>query len=125
MDTRPRQAVMTRGIVLATIAFTLLGVRLARADHLAWMAPYRSNGGGGCCGEANCVPATVALGPDGEVRVNGVPLRLPMGSVHLAPDGMDTGWWCYQAQVSCQPPLFEISAACARCVFVPRRLGTL
>jgi hypothetical protein len=125
MHTRLRQVVMTRGMVLATIGLALLVVQLAEADHLAWMAPYRGSGGGACCGEANCVPATVVRGPDGEVRVNGVPLRLPTGSVHLAPDGVDTGWWCYQALMSCQPPLLEISAACARCVFVPQRLGTL
>jgi hypothetical protein len=125
MHTRPRQAVTTSGMVLAIIGLALLVVQLAGADHLAWMAPYRSSGGGACCGEANCVPATVVRGPDGEVRVNGVPLRLPTGSVHLAPDGVDTGWWCYQALMSCQPPLLEISAACARCVFVPQRLGTL
>jgi hypothetical protein len=32
------------------------------------------------------------MGSDDEVIVNGVPLQLPHGSVHLAPDGIETGW---------------------------------
>ncbi len=72
-----------------------------------------------------CVPATVVAGRDGEVIVNGVPLRLPPGSVHPVPDSVDTGWWCYQGPVNCQPPTLEISAACARCVFFRRSTGDI
>jgi hypothetical protein len=113
------------GVALAAVLVWWLIVAPASADHLSWMRPYTSAGGASCCGDVDCVPATVGLGPDGEVIVNGVPLRLPRGSVHLAPEGVETGWWCYQGHAACQPPLLEISQACARCVFVPGRPGTL
>jgi hypothetical protein len=112
-------------IVVAGVVVWWFVVAPAYADHLPWMRPYKSEGGGSCCGDVDCILATVAMGPDGEVVVNGVPLRLPPGSVHLAPDGVETGWWCYHGHAPCQPPLLEISEACARCVFMPHRPGHL
>src|SRR5262245_43341015 len=86
--TRSGGTVVRDGIALAAVLMWLV-VAPASADHLSWMRPYKSEGGGICCGDVDCVPATVAMGPDGEVVVNGVPLRLPRGSVHLAPDGIE------------------------------------
>jgi hypothetical protein len=125
MRVRSGRTSMRGGIAVAAVAIWWLAVTLASADHLLWMHPYKSAGGGSCCGDIDCIPASVAMGLDGEVVVNGVPLRLPRGSVHLAPDGVETGWWCYHSHAPCQPPLLEISEACARCVFVPGRPGNL
>jgi hypothetical protein len=125
MHIRSGHTVMRDGIALTAVVVWWLAIALASADHLPWMRPYTSEGGGSCCGDVDCIPATVALGPDGEVIVNGVPLWLPRGSVHLAPDDVDTGWWCYQGHAPCQSPQLEISEACARCVFVRNSPGHL
>jgi hypothetical protein len=77
-------------MALVVIVVEVLLAGAARADHLWWMQPYRPHDGGSCCGEVTCVPATVVAGPDGQVIVNGVPLRLPPGSVHPVPGGVDT-----------------------------------
>jgi hypothetical protein len=125
MHVRSGWTVLRDGIAVAVVLVWWLVVAPASADHLSWMRPYKSEGGGSCCGDVDCVPAAVTMGPDGEVIVNGVSLRMPRGSVHLAPDDVELGWWCYQGHAACQPPRLEISQACARCVFVPRRPGTL
>jgi hypothetical protein len=125
MRGRSGRTVLRGGTAMIAVVVGWLTVGLAYADHLPWMRPYKSTDDGSCCGDADCIPATVALGQDGEVIVNGVPLRLPPGSVHLPPDDVETGWWCYHGDAPCQPPLPEISDACARCVFVrgrPRNL---
>jgi hypothetical protein len=125
MIIRLRRATQPGGITLAAVVVACFVAGVACADHLQWMKPYKTYDGKSCCADVDCVPATVVTGPDGQVIVNGVPLRLPPDSVHPVPDGVDTGWWCYQGVTSCQPPTLEISAACARCVFVRRSPGDI
>jgi hypothetical protein len=122
MTVRQRWATQSGGIALGAIVVSWFVVGVAFADHLQWMKPHRTYDGKSCCGDTDCVPATVVAGPDGQVIVNGAPLRLPSGSVHPVPEDVDTGWWCYQGHASCQPPTLEISAAWARCVFFRRTL---
>jgi hypothetical protein len=91
------------GIAVAASIVWGLASNPASADHLSWMHPYKSEWGGRCCGDVDCIPANVTMGPDGEVMMNGVPFRLPRGSVHLAPDGVETGWSCSHRHAAVSP----------------------
>jgi hypothetical protein len=87
-----RHAVRKGKLLLTAMVICLLVVELSSADHLSWMRPYKAFDGGSCCGDSDCVPAAVVAGPHGEVIVNGVRIKMPPGSVHPVPEGVESGW---------------------------------
>jgi hypothetical protein len=51
-------AAIPLGLALMAIVLEVILAGVACADPLWWLQPYRTHGGGGCCGEVKCVPAT-------------------------------------------------------------------
>ena len=99
----------------------LLGLpALLWATHGHWLDRYRSGNGSLCCGRNDCVVVEARLveerGTMWLTEVNGQPVELPKGSVHLSEE--HRAYWCYQEHPPCRPPSLEISAACGRCLFV-------
>jgi hypothetical protein len=85
----------------------------AMAVHLPWMEGLTSADGTSCCREVDCVPADVHLrSSQGDLLVNGQPVRLPLGSIHLMPPEETHGWWCHRSEPGCPPrPSRSASAA--------------
>ena len=73
----------------------------AMADHLGWMARYRTRFGDSCCHDRDCVPADVEVLSEaqGHVVVNGEPLEVdPRILFRMPPEaGLQavSGLWCF------------------------------
>ena len=101
----------------------LLPPEIARADHIPWMDKY------GCCGEKNCLSATVSKKSDeGDVIVNGLSLKIRPSAVHKSETVY--GWYCWRLIEKCMPPKDSvtvpqeiISEKCALCAFYEGRAG--
>ncbi|MEK7541454.1 MAG: hypothetical protein AAB533_01245 [Patescibacteria group bacterium] len=104
-------------IAVAAVLLFLFWVDTARPDHIPWMDKY------GCCGEKNCLPASVSKKSEaGGVVVNGVPVKIHPDKVH--PSETTYGWYCWKAYDRCAPPKGSatvpqalISEECALCAF--------
>lgn len=107
--------------ILFFIVFLSAGT--ARADHIPWIDKY------GCCGEKNCLPATVSKRSEaGDIVINGVPLKMHPGTIHRSE--MTYGWYCWRLIEQCIPPKDSttvpqaiISEECAFCAFYEGRAG--
>lgn len=91
---------MQRWLIVLGLCCVLVGA--VQAEHvpaLRWMQGLTNETAVGCCGDYDCVPATVAVlsapgGPaDVLVRIGDADLTVPAGRVH--PSQAATGYWCF------------------------------
>lgn len=100
-----------------------LSTGAARADHIPWMDKY------GCCGEKNCLPASVMKKSEsGDVVINGIPVPMDSRRVHRSETAY--GWYCWKIIDGCAPPKGSetvppeiITKECALCAFYEERAG--
>lgn len=101
----------------AWISILLLFVpALLWGEHLPWMRDYKDALGVSCCGIEDCKPARVfVIDGRGLVEIDGVTLRLPVGSIHVLPldAHSGSGWVCLRPS---QCPE-QIEPKCVRCIF--------
>lgn len=86
------------------------------AEHIPWMRDYKDGQGVSCCGIEDCKPSRVfVIDGRGLVEIDGVTLRLPIGSIHILPleAHSGSGWVCLRPS-ECPE---EINADCVRCAF--------
>ncbi len=92
----------------------LLATAVAQATHGHWMDHYRNAKGFPCCSKKDCVVVQARLlphaGPEAALEINGVPIRLDFGSVHVSED--TSSHWC------AKDPDEPISTENTYCVFL-------
>lgn len=101
----------------AWISILLLFIpALLWADHIPWMRDYKDAFGVSCCGIEDCRLSRVfVIDGHGLVEIDGVMLRLPVGSIHVLPLEAHggSGWVCLRPS---QCPE-QINVKCVRCLF--------